>query len=179
MDYFIPEIDHTEAGHTYRLKKITEIQRDIEEQRLKRRELTEKYYKAVKWINNADAALIALSMGLGVAGVGLLSTIIAAPVVVGLESVALCTGALSMVGKYATKKLGLSAKKHEKIAVLAEAKLNSIVTVISKALIDGNISDEEFSLIMPEFSKFQEMKNNIIIEAREKIRNTIIRCNAL
>ena len=59
--------------------------------RVKRRELSENYYKAVKWVNNADAVLITLSMGLGAAGVGLLSTIIAAPTVVVLESLALCT----------------------------------------------------------------------------------------
>ena len=78
---------------------------NLEEQRLKRRELSENYYKAVKWVNNADAVLIPLSMGLGAAGVGLLSTIIAATVVVVLESLARCTGVLSMVGKYASTKL--------------------------------------------------------------------------
>ena len=114
--------------------------------------------------------LITLSMGLGAAGVGLLSTIIAAPTVVVLESLALCTGVLSMVGKYASKKLTLKAQKHEKIKVLVEAKLNSISTLISKALNDGNISDQEFSLIMSEFSKFQEMKNDIKTKTREQIR---------
>ena len=43
----------------------------------------------------------------------------------------------------------------------SSSKLNSISTLISKALNDGNISDQEFSLIMSEFSKFQEMKNDI------------------
>ena len=98
-------------GHDYRLEKITEIQMNLEEQRLKRLELSENYYKAVKWVNNADVVLITLSMGLGAAGVGLLSTIIAAPTVVVLESLALCTGVLSMVGKYASKKLTLKAQK--------------------------------------------------------------------
>ena len=36
-------------GHDYRLEKITEIQMNLEEQRLKRLELSENYYKAVKW----------------------------------------------------------------------------------------------------------------------------------
>ena len=51
-------------GHDYRLEKITEIQMNLEEQRLKRLELSENYYKAVKWVNNADVVLITLSMGL-------------------------------------------------------------------------------------------------------------------
>ena len=57
-------------GHDYRLEKITEIQMNLEEQRFKRLELSENYYKAVKWVNNADAILITLSMGLGAASLG-------------------------------------------------------------------------------------------------------------
>ena len=55
---------------------------NLEEQRLKRRELSDNYYKAAKWVNNADTVLITLSMGFGAADVALLSTIIAAPTVV-------------------------------------------------------------------------------------------------
>ena len=82
----------------------------------------------------------------------------------------ICTGVLSIIGKYASKKLLLKAQKHEKITVLIEAKLNSISTLISKALNDGNISDREFSLIMDEFSRFQEMKNVIKTKTREQIK---------
>ena len=35
-------------------------------------------------------------------------------------------------------------KKHDKIALLAKCKLNSIVVNISKAIIDSNISHDEF-----------------------------------
>ena len=78
---------------------------NLEEERPRRRRLSENYYRTVTWVDNSDAVLIAVSMGLGVAGVGLLSTIIAAPVVVVLESLSLCTGDLSIIGKYASKKL--------------------------------------------------------------------------
>ena len=157
----LTELSHSEVGHDYRLKKITEIQMSLEEERISRRRLSENYYRIVTWVNNSDAVLIAVSMALGVAGVGLLSTIVAAPVVVALEILSICTGILSIIGKYASKKLLLKAQKHEKITVLIEAKLNSISTLISKALNDGSISDREFSLIMDEFSRFQEMKNVI------------------
>ena len=166
----LTELSHSEVGHDYRLKKITEIQMSLEEERISRRRLSEKYYRIVTWVNNSDAVLIAVSMGLGIAGVGLLSTIVAAPVVVALEILSICTGILSIIGKYASKKLLLKAQKHEKITVLIEAKLNSISTLISKALNDGSISDREFSLIMNEFSRFQEMKNVIKTKTREQIK---------
>ena len=38
-------------------------------------------------------------------------------------------------------------KKHDKIVLLAKSKLNSIEVLISKALIDSNISHDEFVLI--------------------------------
>jgi len=165
----LTELSHSEVGHDYRLKKITEIQLNLEEEREIRERLSEKYFRAVTWINNSDAVLITVSMGLGVIGVGLLSTIVAAPVVVGLEILSICTGVLSIIGKYASKKLLLKAQKHEKITILIEVKLNSISTLISKALNDGSISDSEFSLIMDEFSRFQEMKNDIKIKIEIKI----------
>ena len=40
------------------------------------------------------------------------------------------------------------AKKHEKIVLLTKCKLNSLEILISKALIDSNVSREEFFLIM-------------------------------
>ena len=53
---------------------------------------------------------------------------------------------------------------------IRQQKLNSISTLISKALNDGSISDREFSLIMDEFSRFQEMKNVIKIKTRDQIK---------
>ena len=38
-------------------------------------------------------------------------------------------------------------KKHDKIVLLAKSKLNNIEALISKALIDSNISHDEFVLI--------------------------------
>ena len=52
----------------------------------------------------------------------------------------------SWIKKYKsiTKKI---KKKHDKIALLAKSKVNSIKFLISKALIDLNISYDEFALI--------------------------------
>ena len=57
-------------------------------------------------------------------------------------------------------------EKHEKIKTLAEVKLNTISDYVSKALEDDYISDEEYSLILNELVKFNEMKEEI----RSKIK---------
>ena len=57
----------------------------------------------------------------------------------------------------------IKKKKHDKIVSLAKSKLNGIEVLISKALIDLNISRDEFVLInnvLKEYNKIkQEIKN--------------------
>ena len=52
-------------------------------------------------------------------------------------------------------------KKHDKILMLAKGKLDSIETLISKALIDMEISDEEFNAIISKKQKYERMKENV------------------
>ena len=52
-------------------------------------------------------------------------------------------------------------KKHNKIIKLARNKLNIVETLISQALIDFDISHEEFSKIIYEKNNYEQMKDNI------------------
>ena len=58
-------------------------------------------------------------------------------------------------------------KKHDKILMLAKSKLNSIETLISQALIDLDISHEEFIRILKEKDKYKRMKENLRSENEE------------
>ena len=51
-------------------------------------------------------------------------------------------------------------KRHDKILMLAKSKLNSIGTLVSQALIDLEISHEEFVTILKEREKYEKMKEN-------------------
>ena len=52
-------------------------------------------------------------------------------------------------------------KKHDKILMLAKSKLDSIETLVSQALIDMEISHEEFNEIIREKQKYERMKENM------------------
>ena len=52
-------------------------------------------------------------------------------------------------------------KKHDKRVLLAKSKLNSMQVLISKALIDSNISHDEFVLIRNMLQKYDNMKEEI------------------
>ena len=52
-------------------------------------------------------------------------------------------------------------KKHDKILMLAKSKLNSIETLGSQALIDMEISHEEFIAIFKQKDKYEKMKEYV------------------
>ena len=49
----------------------------------------------------------------------------------------------------------------------AKSKLNTIETLISQALIDMDISHEEFATILKEIDKYEKMKENLRSENEE------------
>ena len=61
-------------------------------------------------------------------------------------------------------------KKHDKNLMLAKSKLNSIETIVSKALIGMEISYEEFVTIFKEKYIYEKMKENLRSEKQENMR---------
>jgi hypothetical protein len=146
---------------SYRLQEISQLKKRLEDEKDKRTALYKKYRRGVNAMDGVDTAFLTAGLGLGIGGVGLLSTIIAAPVVLGLEITALVCGALGVTGKFISRRLAVKAKKHLEIRVLAESKLNTIANHVSTALLDGEISDDEFRLIVDEVTKYNQMKAEI------------------
>ena len=158
------EMDETDGnvGHIYIvLKKIDELQELLIAERDKRNELSTKYNRGVNIIGVIDNCLGVTAIGLVITIVGLLSTIVAASAVIGMEAVTIVKGLLRVVGNRGIKKMSLKKGKHEKIAMLAVSALNTISSLISKALSDDSISDEKYSLILLEFETFTRMKEDL------------------
>ncbi len=81
-----------ENAHEYRLRKINDIQKELESERQKRNLLVEKYKRAVKAIDVTNSTLALLSIGLATVGIGVLSTAVAAPVAIALQSAGAVAG---------------------------------------------------------------------------------------
>jgi len=156
----------------YRLKKINEIEDYLEKQSETRRHIAKKYRRANKVINTADGVLCSASLGLGIGGVALLTTVIAAPVVIVMESASIGAGLLTVLAKFADKKIKAKEEKHRMIHILAESKLNTIHNHISKAIEDGDVSDEEFKLILEEAEKYRLMKEDIRKKTSKKLKDS-------
>ena len=68
--------------------------------------------------------------------------------------------------------MSLKIEKYEKTAMLAVSVLNTISSLISKALTDDSISDEEYLLILLEFETFTRMKEDLRIESKTSLEKT-------
>ena len=157
-----------DQGQGYRLQKINEIQAFLEKEVAAREALSKKYFRAAKIVDNVDTVLITITLGAGAGGIGLLSTVVAAPTII-VIGVALFTGVLSIIGKYSVKKSTSKAEKHEKIQTIASTNLDTISSHISKALSDNKVTDEEFRLILEELEKYKVMKEEVRAKTNKKI----------
>jgi hypothetical protein len=158
-----------ETAHAFKLPKINEILKILETESDKRLSLAKKYRSGINVLTGISYGCEAATIGLGTAGVALLTRVIATPVVIAMEGVALGTGAISVAFNLVCNKvLLIKARKHIRLMMLAESKIHTISDHISKALEDNHISDEEFSLIMSELTKFNQMKNEIRTKTKTK-----------
>ena len=159
-----------DRGHSYRLNVISEIQKFFEEEINKRDAFSKKYFRISKIVNMADKTLIAITIGTEGTGAVLLSTGVGVPFALALGISGAVTGAISLFGNIFSKKATTKAEKHLNIKTLAMAKLDTIASHVSKAMMDDFISDEEFKLIMSEMDKYKAMKEEIRNNTKKKLK---------
>ena len=125
-----------ESGETNHLQHVAEVRFRLEKERDLRASMYKTYRRGANVVDGIDTALLSVtSVGLAASGVGLLSTIIAAPVALGLQAGTIVCGLLGAGGKLVGRRLQAKARKHNLIRGLAESKLNTIADSISVALI--------------------------------------------
>ena len=97
-------------------------------------------------MNYIDHLLITISTITGCVSISAFASLVSIPIgntspATGLKICVITAG----IKEY--KSINKNKKKHDKIVLIAKSKLNSIEVLISKALIDSNISHDEFVLI--------------------------------
>ena len=168
-----PPIVNGEAddrGHSYRLNVIRDVQKFLEEEIKKREAFSKKYFRIAKVVNMIDNGLITITIGAEGIGAVLLATGAGAPFALALGISGAATGLISLIGNIFSKKATTKAEKHLKIKTLATAKLDTIASHVSKAMMDDFISDEEFKLIMDEMNKYKTLKEEVRNNTKKKLK---------
>ena len=165
----IRAIDKTNLSEQtkFRLDEISKIENYFIEEINQRKSCSKKLSKYVAVFGYIDQALIVLSATSG--GVSIISFTSVVETSIGIASASF-TLIFSLTTEIVKKLLNVTRnkkKKHDKILMLAKSKLNSIETLISQALIDMDISHEEFVTILKEKDKYEKMKDNLRSENGE------------
>ena len=144
----------------YRLDEINNIKEYFNTE-IKERKDIKKISKYIVAFDYADKVFITLSASFGTLSIASHATVVGIPAGIAGASLTLIftvtTGVVKTLLNIARKK----KKKHNKIIALARSKLNIIENLISQALIDFEITHEEFSKIIYEKNNYKQIIGNI------------------
>ena len=145
----------------FRLNKISEIE-DYFITEIKERELvSKKRSKYISFFDYFDKSLIVSSASSCSISIASFATVIGTPVGITSTSLSLTFSLCTGLAKKLLKATKNKKKKHNKIVMLARSKLNSIESKISEALVNNQISHEDFMTIINEERNYRELKESI------------------
>ena len=152
----------------FRLNKINKII-DYFVAEIKERELMSKRLsKYIASFDQFDKSLIVLSVTTGSNSVASFATVTEVPVGMVSAGFSLACSVPTEIVKKLFKTTRNKKKKHNKAVMLARSKLNSVESKISEALINNDISHEDFMTIINEEKKYGELKESIRMMNRQR-----------
>ena len=155
------EISELKYLTKYRLDEINKIKEYFNAEIKERKDIVKKISKYIVAFDYADKVFVTLSASFDTLSNASYATIVGIPVGIAGASLTLIftitTGVVKTLLNITRKK----KKKHNKIIALARSKLNVIENLISRALVDFEITHEEFSKIIYEKNNYEQIIDNI------------------
>ena len=130
----------------FRLSETIRIENYFHQEINQRKSCSKKLSKYVTAFDYIDKILIVLSATSSGVSIISFTSIIGAPVGIASASFTLIFSLTTGIIKKLLSITRNKKKKHDKILMLAKSKLDSIETLVSQALIDMEISHEEFNV---------------------------------
>ena len=155
------EISELKDLTKYILDEINKIKDYLNSEIKKRKDIIKKINKYIVAFDYADKLFITLSAPFGTLSIASYATVVAIPAGITGASLTLIFTIMADVVKTLLNITRKKKKKHNKIIALARSKLNITENLISQALIDFEITHEEFSKIIYEKSNYEQIMDNI------------------
>ena len=142
----------------YRLDEINKIKEYFNAEIKERKDIIKKISKYIVAFDYADKVFITLSASFGTLSIASYAAVVVISAGASLTLIfTVTTGAVKTLLNIIREK----KKKHNKIIALARSKLNIIENLISRVLIDFEITHEEFSKIIYEKHNYEQIIDNI------------------
>ena len=144
----------------FRLDEINKIKDYLNSEIKEKKDIIKKIVKYIVAFDYADKVFITLSASFGTLSIASYATVVGIPAGIAGASLTL----IFTVTTGVVKTLNITRKKkekHNKIIALARSKSNITENLISQALIDFEITNEEFSKIIYEKNNYEQIIDNI------------------
>ena len=151
----------------FRLSEIIGIENYFYQEINQRKSCSKKLNKYVTTFDYIDKILVVLSATSSGVSIISFTSIVGAPAGIAGASLTLIFSLTIGIVKTLLNTTRNKKKKNDKILMLAKSKPNSIETLISQALIDLDISQEELVRILKEKDKYEKTKENLRSENEE------------
>ena len=169
----IPSAPPNDEAQSYRLKKIDEAERFLRDEISYRDQKYKKFKHHSTASSVSDTSIITAITVLEIASVATLTTGVGLPISIVLASTGLfLLGLGSAVIHKSQRIFDSKTKKHDKIKTLAESKLDSISSLVSKAVEDAHVSYEEYQFILKEVEQYRVIKEQIRTKSK-RVTSTI------
>ena len=152
------EISELKDVTKYRLDEINEIKDYFNAEIKERKDIIRKISEYIVPFDYADKLFITLSASFDTLSIASYVTIVGIPI--GIAGASLTLIFTVTAGTVKTL-LNITRKKKKRQIALARSKLNIIENLISQALIDFEITHEEFSKIIHEKNNYEQIIDNI------------------
>ena len=154
-------IELTDTANKYRLDEINKIRDYFSNEIKERKDIIKKLNKYLVSFDYLDKIFIALSASFSTFSIASYASVAGTPAGIAGFSLTLIFTIGTGISKSFLKVTKKRKKKHNKIIALPKNKLNTIVTLLSSALNDSEISHEEFTNIITETNIYENIKENI------------------
>ena len=161
------------TANKYRLDEINKITDYINNEINERKDIIKKLNKYIVSFDYLVLIIliIALSASFGTLSIASYASVVGTPAGIAGSSLTLIFTIGTCISKSLLKVTKKRIKKHNKIITLAKNKLNTIDTLLSSALNDSEITQEEFSNIIIETNIYEYIKE-LTIESSEEEKST-------
>ena len=155
-------------ANKYRLDEINKIKEYFDNEIKERKDIIKKLNKYLVSFDYLDKIFITLSASFGTLSIASYAAVVGIPVGIAGSSLTLIFTIGTGINKSLLRVTKKKRKKHNKIIALAKSKLNTIDTLLSSALNDSKISQEEFTNIITEKNIYENIKDRAELSSLER-----------
>ena len=123
--------------------------------------MRKKNKRVCRVLSYIEHSLIEISTMTGCVSISTFSSLVGIPIRIVISRIELKICVITAAIKKYKSIIKKKRKEHDKIVLLGKSKLNNIEILFSKALIDSNISHDEFVLINNALKEFYERRNQL------------------